>query len=81
LEQTVYAGRDYGYFVVHTFDYLRQGYSTPDALDKASYDAFCVQYFAQTHLYNGRNVYVPCFQNCHWSYMVVYGNGKGSGIP
>jgi hypothetical protein len=81
LEQTGYAGQDHGYFCAQTFSYLIQGYSTSDALDKASYDAFGVQYFTQTHLYNGRWVYMPAFQQSFLSFMVVYGNGRGLGIP
>lgn len=78
LDPTGYAGHDYGYFVDRVFTYLLQyHYSVSTSLDKASQDAFNQPSYSGTPLYYGQYIGNPSLL----SFMVVYGNGQGLGVP
>jgi hypothetical protein len=78
LDPTGYAGHDYGYFVVRVFTYLLQyHYSMSTSLDRASQDAFNQPSYTGTPLYYGQYIGNPSLL----SFMVVYGNGQGLGVP
>ena len=77
-DPTGYGGHDYGYFVVRVFTYLLQyHYSVSTSLDRASQDAFGQSSFTGTALYYGEYIGNPSLL----SFMCVYGNGRGLGVP